>query len=88
VGIRCADHATLYPLKLALTTPAIGRRSVGIVRSRTETTDFFENIFITDCPNDSLCNKINVLSNTYFEVRFEVFTTVTEEFRLLGCGAV
>ena len=32
VGTRCADHVTpLYPQKLALTSPAGGGRSVGIV---------------------------------------------------------
>jgi hypothetical protein len=36
VGIRCADHATLYQQKLALTSPTSGGRSVGIVRLRTE----------------------------------------------------
>jgi hypothetical protein len=41
VGTRCADHATpLYPQKLALTSPTGGGRSVGIVRSRTKTTEF------------------------------------------------
>jgi hypothetical protein len=41
VGIRCADHVTpLYPQKLALTSPAGGGRSVGIVRSRTKATEF------------------------------------------------
>jgi hypothetical protein len=34
VGIRCADHATLYPLKMALTSSTNGGRSVGIVRLR------------------------------------------------------
>jgi hypothetical protein len=38
VGIRCTD--TLYPQKLPLTLPTIGGRSVGIVRSRTEATEF------------------------------------------------
>jgi hypothetical protein len=33
VGTRCADHVTsLYPQKLALTSPTGGGRSVGIVR--------------------------------------------------------
>ena len=42
MGIRCADHVTpLYPQKLALTSPAGGGRSVGIVRSRTKATGFF-----------------------------------------------
>jgi hypothetical protein len=35
MGIRCADHVTLYPQKLALTSPTSGGRSVGIVRFRT-----------------------------------------------------
>jgi hypothetical protein len=38
--IRRADHATpLYPQKLTLTSPS-GCRSVGIVRSRTQATEF------------------------------------------------
>jgi hypothetical protein len=32
---------TLYPLKLALTSPTSGGRSVGIVRWRTKTPEFF-----------------------------------------------
>jgi len=41
VGTRCADHVTpLYPQKLALTSPTGGGRSVGIVRLRTEATEF------------------------------------------------
>ena len=41
VGIRCADHVTpLYPQKLALPSPTGGGRSVGIVRVRTEATEF------------------------------------------------
>ena len=41
MGIRCTDHVTpLYPQKLALTSPTGGGRSVGIVRSRTEATEF------------------------------------------------
>ena len=42
MGTRCADHATpLYPQKLALTSPTDGGRSVGIVCSRTEATEFY-----------------------------------------------
>ena len=41
VGNRYADHVTpLYPQKLALTSPSGGGRSVGMVRSRTEATEF------------------------------------------------
>jgi hypothetical protein len=41
VGIRHADQATpLYRYKLALTSPTNGGRSVGIVRSRTQATEF------------------------------------------------
>jgi hypothetical protein len=40
VGIRCADHATLYPQRLALNSPTSGGRSVGIVRLRTKATEF------------------------------------------------
>ena len=40
-GTRCADHVTtLYPQKLALTSPTGGGRSVGIVRVRTKATEF------------------------------------------------
>jgi hypothetical protein len=41
MGIREADHATpRYPQKFALTSPTSGGRSVGIVRSRTQVTEF------------------------------------------------
>ena len=43
VGTRCADHVTpLYPLKLALTSPTGGGRSIGIVRVRTKATEFYQ----------------------------------------------
>jgi 2-keto-3-deoxy-L-rhamnonate aldolase RhmA len=41
VWIRCAEpRDTLYTQKLALTSPTSGCRSVGIVRSRTQVTEF------------------------------------------------
>jgi hypothetical protein len=41
VGLRGADHATpFYPLKLALASPTIGGRSVGIARSQTQAAEF------------------------------------------------
>jgi hypothetical protein len=36
----CWPRGTLYPQKLALTLPSSGGRSVGIVRIRTQTTEF------------------------------------------------
>jgi hypothetical protein len=42
VGIRHADHvAPSIRKKLAITSPRSGGRSVGVVRSRTQTMDFF-----------------------------------------------
>jgi hypothetical protein len=42
VGTRHADHvAPSIRQKLAITSPTSGCRSVGIVRSRTQTMDFF-----------------------------------------------
>jgi hypothetical protein len=42
LGIRHADHvATYIRKKLAITSPTSGGRSVGIVRSRTETMEIF-----------------------------------------------
>jgi hypothetical protein len=42
VEIRHADHvAPLYPQKLAITLLTSGGRSVGVVRSRTQTMEFF-----------------------------------------------
>jgi hypothetical protein len=43
-GLRdpsCCQRGSLYPRKLALTSPTSGGRSVGIVRSRTQTTEYF-----------------------------------------------
>jgi hypothetical protein len=50
VGIRCAHHATLYPQKLALTSPTSGGRWVSIVRLRTKNTDF--SVFLVYGSND------------------------------------
>jgi hypothetical protein len=37
----CSPRGTLYPQKLALTSPTSGSRSVGIVRSLTQATEFY-----------------------------------------------
>jgi hypothetical protein len=41
LGIRCADHDSLYPQNSALTSPISGGRLVVIIRSRTQTLEFF-----------------------------------------------
>jgi hypothetical protein len=41
-------RGTLYPHKLAINSPTSGSRSVGIVRSRNQTTEFFF-IIIVGC---------------------------------------
>jgi hypothetical protein len=45
-------RGTLYPHKLAITSPISGDRSVGIVRSRTQTTEF-SSFFYFGLANDS-----------------------------------
>jgi hypothetical protein len=40
VGIRHADHVAPLLQKLAITSPTSGGRSVGIVRSQTQTMEF------------------------------------------------
>jgi hypothetical protein len=39
--LLCWPRDTLYPLKLALTSPTSGGRSVGIVRLRTKAPEFY-----------------------------------------------
>jgi hypothetical protein len=46
VGIRHADHVA-SSIQLALTSPTSGGRSVGIVRSRTQATEFSFFRFVT-----------------------------------------
>jgi hypothetical protein len=53
LGIRHADHVALYPQKLALTWPTSGGRSVGIVRSRTQVTEF--SLVITGNYRENVC---------------------------------
>jgi hypothetical protein len=56
VEIRCADHVTtLYPQKLALTSPTGGGRSVGIVRSRTKATEFSFYVYVNICVCVNVC---------------------------------
>jgi hypothetical protein len=49
VGIRHSDHvAPSIHKKLAISSPTSGGRSVGIVRSRTQTMEFFFFLVLTD----------------------------------------
>jgi hypothetical protein len=50
----CWSRGNLYPQKLAPTLPTSGGRSVGIVRSRTEATEF---VFV--CKSMTCMNKLN-----------------------------
>jgi hypothetical protein len=51
VGIRHADQVpSLYPQKLAITSPTSGGRTVGIVRSRTQTMEF--SLFLFELKDD------------------------------------
>jgi hypothetical protein len=43
-GRRDTSRGTLYPQKLALTSPRSGGRSVGVVRSRTQATEFISEV--------------------------------------------
>jgi hypothetical protein len=61
-GRRDPSRGTLYPQKLAMTSPANGGRSVDIVRSRTQATEF-SFLEIHDCHHTiSGCNS-NEMSN-------------------------
>jgi hypothetical protein len=47
IGILRADNAdALYPQKLVITSPTSDGRSVGIVRSRTQVTEFSFSLYI------------------------------------------
>jgi hypothetical protein len=57
IGIRHADHNTLYPQKLTLTSPTSAGRSFGILCSRTRTTEFvFVYFLFLQC-----CKKVSKL---------------------------
>jgi hypothetical protein len=62
-------RGTLYPLKLALSSPTSGGRSVGIVRSRTQATEFSLNPSSRTMAlgADSASNR-----NEYYEPSWEI----------------
>ena len=73
MGIRCADHVTpLYPQKLALTSPTGGGRSVGIVRSRTEATEF--SLFFGSYKKSSDFSTASGISAWWRALSFELIT--------------
>jgi len=66
VGTRCADHVTpLYPQKLALTSPAGGGRSVGIVRVRTKATELVFFIYSFGTMHRYCCRPVHCTKSVY-----------------------
>jgi hypothetical protein len=51
-------RGTLYPQKLTLTWPTSGGRSVGIVRSRTQATEFILVSWLWYCMQERLCGLV------------------------------
>jgi hypothetical protein len=74
----CWPHNTLYPQKLALTSPTCSGRLVGIVRSRTEATEFlFVFVCIAEVFGANLGPVIAIHTNYSFILqRFSVQTSV------------
>jgi hypothetical protein len=62
----CWPHGTLYPQRLILTSLTIGGRSVGIVRSRTQTTEHF----YTQTRNESKQIRIFNFSKDCYRTQF------------------
>jgi hypothetical protein len=57
-------RATLYPQKLALTSPTSGGRSVGIVRLRTEGHGVFKFSFFKRCHGESHSSYLLLVPDT------------------------
>jgi hypothetical protein len=71
--LSCWPRGTIYPHKLTLTSPTTGGRSVGVVRSRTQTTEFLyiikKIIYFASCPivtGQCDWNKLLTEQNTSF----------------------
>jgi hypothetical protein len=59
-------RATLYPQTLALTSPTSGSRSVGIIRSRTQATEFFFVLYVElRVPNLTLASSLQIDAFSY-----------------------
>jgi hypothetical protein len=78
LGICRADHATpFYPLKLALTSPTSGCRSVGVVRTRTKATELVRQRY--NCSNRLSVWKFgarNGISNVVWSIKRYAKTSI------------
>jgi hypothetical protein len=84
VGTRCADDATpLYPLKLALTSPTSGGRSVGIVRSRTKAIELLSLLIPLRHSRGRHLWIFNAKLKTDFAQSLRRFSRDISEYRLL-----
>jgi hypothetical protein len=61
-------RGTLYPQKLAITSPTSGGRSVGVVHSRTQTMEFFIIIFIYQS-----WTEVMMISKIHLNARTKLF---------------
>jgi hypothetical protein len=68
-------RGTLYPQKLALTSPTSGGRSVGIVHLRTQATDFSLLVHSSQCTWDYV--KVKIFFNPF------LFASCTDTVKLL-----
>jgi phosphoribosyl-AMP cyclohydrolase len=81
----CWPRDTLYPLKLALTSPISGGRSVGIVLLRTKAIEFF---FMHSCHREYVMLRFLVLKRWHFRLpitvaaRSEAWTVTESRVRL------
>jgi hypothetical protein len=64
-----SPRGTLYPQKFALTSPTSGVRSVGIVRSRTQATEFVFVLFFSAYKCYRTHSRIQILQSTFSACR-------------------
>jgi hypothetical protein len=82
VGIRHADHvASSIRKKLAITSPASGDRSVGIVRSRTQTMEFYNLLPQCNNINEYFCQK-NRIIHFYNYVYTIIYLTTKKYYQI------
>jgi hypothetical protein len=76
----CLPRGILYPQKLALTSPTSGGRSVDIVRSRTQTTEFVF-VFVLLCRLSKIVESLNSADS---QLAVVVFFLTVFNFRTTG----